>query len=137
MTKIGVCSRSARSKAWAREFERLGRVFRKQQHMLGVAMRGIGAGDDVALLGARRHAGRGTGALHVDDHGRNFGEIGQADEFRHQRDAGPGGGGEGAGAVPRRADHDADRGQFVLALHDGVFRLAGIGVDAAASCSGW
>jgi hypothetical protein len=65
-----------------REFEGFGRVFRKQQHMLGVAMRSIGAGDDVALLGSRRHAGRGTGALHVDDHCRDLGEIGQADEFR-------------------------------------------------------
>ena len=26
------------------------------------------------------------------------------------------------------ADHDADRGELVLALHDGVFRLAGLGV---------
>ena len=46
----------------------------------------------------------------------------------HQRYAGAGGGGEGAGAVPGRADHDADRGQFVLALHDRVFGLAGFRV---------
>ena len=110
------------------EFEGFGRVFRKQHHMLGVAMGSIGAGDDVTLLGARRHAGRWTGALHVHDHGRHFGEIRQADKFRHQRDAGPGGGGEGARAVPRRADHDANRSQFVLALHDGVFCLAGFGI---------
>ena len=119
------------------EFEGFGRVFRKQQHMLGVAMRGIGAGDDVALLGAGRHAGRGAGALHVHDHGRDFGEVGQADEFLHQRDAGAGGRGEGAGAVPGRADHDADRGQFVLALHDGVFAPCRFRDRAAASCNGW
>ncbi len=82
------------------KFKRLSRIFRKQQHMLGVAVRGIGAGQDVALLGARRHAGRGTGALHVHDHGRNFGEVRQADELLHQRDAGTGGGSEGARAIP-------------------------------------
>ena len=83
-----------------RELERFRRVFREQQDVLGVAVRSIGAGDDVALLGARRHAGRWTGALHVHDHGGNFGEIRQADEFRHQRDAGAGSCGEGARAVP-------------------------------------
>ena len=89
MTKIGVCSRSARSKACAPQLERLGRIFREQQHVLGVAVRGIGAGDDVALLRARRHAGRGPGALHVEHHRWNFGEIGEAEKLLHQRDAGP------------------------------------------------
>ncbi len=83
-----------------REFEGFGGVFRKQHHVLGVAMGSIGAGDDVALLGARRHAGRWTGALHVHDHGRYFREIRQPDKFRHQRDAGAGSCGEGARAVP-------------------------------------
>ncbi|OIQ65970.1 hypothetical protein GALL_524670 [mine drainage metagenome] len=82
------------------EFERLGRILREQQHMLGVAMGSIGAGEDVALLGAGRHAGRWAGALHVHDHGRDLGEVGEADEFLHQGDAGAGGGGEGARAVP-------------------------------------
>jgi hypothetical protein len=45
--------------ALRRHLEALGRVFRKQQDVLGVAVRGIGAGDQVALLGAGRHAGRG------------------------------------------------------------------------------
>ena len=44
MTKIGVCRRSARSKAGAPNLEGLGRVFGEQQHVLGVAVRGIGAG---------------------------------------------------------------------------------------------
>ena len=83
-----------------RQLEALGRVFREQQHVLGVAVRGIGAGDQVALLGAGRHAGRGAGALHVEDHRRDFGEVGEADELLHQRDAGAGGRGEGARAVP-------------------------------------
>ncbi len=97
-----------------RELESFRRVFWKQQHVLGVAVRGIGAGDDVALLGPRRHARGGTGALHVHDHGRDFREIGQPDELRHQRDAGAGGRGEGARPVPGRADDDADRGEFFL-----------------------
>jgi hypothetical protein len=61
-----------------REVERLGRVFREQQHVLGVAVRGIGAGDQVALLRARRHAGRRAGALDVEYHRGDFGEVGQA-----------------------------------------------------------
>ena len=104
------------------EIERLVRVLGKQQDVLGVAVRGIGAGDQVALLGAGRHAGRRPGALHVHDDGGDFGEVGQADKFLHQRNARPGGRGKGAGAVPDGADHDADRGEFVLALDDGVFR---------------
>src|SRR5207302_4204226 len=47
------------------------------------------------------------------------------DELLHQRDAGAGGGGERARAVPGRANDDANRGQFVLALDDGVLCLAG------------
>ena len=101
------------------EIEGLGRILGEQQHVLGVAVRGVGAGDEVGLLRARRHAGRRAGALHVEHHGRNFGEIGEPEEFLHQRDAGAGGGGEGAGAVPGRADHHADRGQLVLGLDDG------------------
>ena len=106
------------------ELEALVRVFREQQHVLGVAVRGIGAAEDVGLLRARRHAGGRAGALHVEDHRGDFGEIRQADEFLHQRDAGPGRRGERARAVPGGADHHADRGQFVLGLHDGELVLA-------------
>ena len=73
------------------------RILREQQHVLGVAVRGVGAGQDVGLLGARRHAGRGAAALDVEDHRRDFGEIGEADELLHQRDAGA------RGAVKARA----------------------------------
>ena len=44
MTITGVCSRSARSKASAPERETLGGIGREQQHLLGIAVRGIGAG---------------------------------------------------------------------------------------------
>ena len=114
------------------ELERLGRVLGKQQHVLGVAVRGVGAGDDVGLLRSRRHAGRGAGPLHVENHRGYFREIGEAEELLHQRDAGAGGGGEGARAVPGRADHDADRGELVLGLHDGEFVLFGRRIDAHA-----
>ena len=43
MTKTGVCSRSARSKASGAELEALARVLGEQQHVLGVAVRGVGA----------------------------------------------------------------------------------------------
>ena len=113
--------------------EGFGRVLGEQQHVLGVAVRGVGAAQQVALLRARRHAGRGTGALHVDDHGRNLGEVGEAEELLHQRDAGAGGRREGARAVPARADHHADRGELVLGLDDGeAVLLVAVGAVARA-----
>ena len=39
------------------EFEAFVWIFREQQYVLGVAVRGIGATDDIGLLGARGHAG--------------------------------------------------------------------------------
>ena len=87
-------------KRGCREFERFSRILRKQQHMLGVAMRCIGADQDVALLGSGRHARRWTCALHIHDHRRDLGEIREPDEFLHQGDTWTGGGGEGARAVP-------------------------------------
>ena len=82
------------------EIERFRRIFGKQQHMLGVAMRGIGGAQQIALLRACRHAGRRASALHVEHHGGDFREIGEPDEFLHQRNAGAGGRREGARAVP-------------------------------------
>ena len=72
----------------------------------------------------------GPVALHVDDHRRDLGVVGEADELAHERDAGAGRGGEGARAVPRRADHHPDRRQLVLGLHDAVVVLAGLGILA-------
>ena len=66
------------------ELEALARIFRQQQHMLGVPVRCVGTRQDVRLLGARRHAGGRAAALHVDDGDGDLGEIGQADELIHQ-----------------------------------------------------
>ncbi len=118
-----------------RHLEALVRVLGKQQHVLGVAVRGIGAGEHVGLLRARRHAGGRAAALHVEDHRRDLGEIAEADEFLHQRDAGPRGRGEGARAVPAGADHHADRGELVLRLDDCVAMLAGRRIDAVSARS--
>jgi hypothetical protein len=104
-------------------------ILREQQHVLGVAVRGIGTGDQVALLGAGRHAGRGPGALHVEQYRRNLGKIGKPEELLHQRDAGAGGGGESARAVPGGADHHADRSELVLGLHDRDLALLGRRID--------
>ena len=120
MTMTGVCSRSARSKACAPMREAFGGVGGEQQHVLGVAVRGVGAGDDVGLLRARRHAGRGPAALDVEQHHRHLGEVGEPQELAHQRDAGAGRGRERARAVPAAADGDADGGKLVLRLHDAV-----------------
>ena len=40
-----------------RKLKRFGRIFGKQQHMLGIAMAGIRTDEQVRLLRARRHAG--------------------------------------------------------------------------------
>ena len=109
----------------------LGRA-REEHGVLGVAVREDGGGQDVALLRARGQAGGGADALHVEDHRGDFGVVAQADEFRHQRDAGTGGGGHGARARPAGAERHADGSQFVFGLHDGVGGLAGFGVVAEA-----
>ena len=96
----GVWKRSARSKAVTASVKHSSGFAREQQDVLGVAVRGVGAGEDVALLRARRHAGRRAGALHVDDHRRDLGVVGQADQLAHQRDAGARRRGERARAVP-------------------------------------
>ena len=44
-------------KGLGREFEALAGVFGKQQHVFGVAMRSVGTGQQIRLLGACRHAG--------------------------------------------------------------------------------
>ena len=83
-----------------------------------VAVRGVGAQHQIALLRARRHAGGRAGALHVEDHRRHFGVIRQADELVHQRDAGTRGGCERARTRPARADDHADGRELVLRLED-------------------
>ena len=90
------------------EFETFARVFRKQQHLLGIAMRCIGAGQYIRLLGTRWHAGGRSAALHIKNHRRYFGKIRQPDEFLHQRYAGAGSTGKRAGAIPSCTDHHAD-----------------------------
>ena len=112
------------------ESEALVGIFGEQQHVLGIAVRSVGAGQQVGLLGARRHSGRRSAALDVEDHRRHFGKIRQPEELLHQRDAGAGSRGEGACAVPRGADDHADRRQLVFSLDDGVTRHAVIGVGA-------
>ena len=63
---------------------------------------------------------RRTDALHIPDHDRHFGIIGQTREFGHQAQAGPGGGCHRAQSAPARADRHADGGQFIFGLHDGI-----------------
>src|SRR5437764_597078 len=60
------------------EGEGLVGVRREQQDVLRIAVRGVGAGDDVGLLGAGRHPGRRAAALDVEDDRGDLGEIGEA-----------------------------------------------------------
>ena len=131
-TRTGVCRRSARSNAVRRHVEALFRVGGVQAHVPGVAVRGVGGRADVALLRARRHAGGRTDPLHVEHHRRNLGVVGESEELLHQRDAGTGGRGERARAVPVGADHHADGGQFVLGLDHHEILAPGGRIDAQA-----
>ena len=81
----------------------------------------------VALLRLGGHTGRGTGALHVDDHDGYLHHGGGADRLGHQREAATGGGAHGAAAGMRRSDGHADDADLVLHLtyHDAQF--AGVG----------
>ncbi len=92
--------------------------------MLRIAVRGVRAQGDVGLLRPRRHAGRGTAALDVEEHDRDLGEVGKAQELAHQRNAGSRRRRERARAVPAAADGDADGRKLVLRLHDAVKALA-------------
>ena len=75
--------------------------------------------EDVSLAGPGGQAGAGPHPLDVDDHDRDLGEVGQADELGHERDARPGGGRQRPGPGPARADGHADGRQLVLGLDDG------------------
>ena len=87
-TKTGVWKRSARSNAFTAISNASLGSDGIQADVARVAVRRVGAHHQVALLRARRHAGRRAGALHVEDHRRDLGVVGQADELVHQRDAG-------------------------------------------------
>ena len=121
----GVCSRSAMSSASAEKSKHSLRRRRDQHHVLRIAVRCVHRRHQVSLLRARRHAGGRTGALHVDEHRRNLGEICETQELTHQRKARATRCGEGARAVPCRADDHADGGEFVFRLHDRELLLAG------------
>ena len=125
MTKTSVCSRSARSNALAANSNASPGPSGMSSTCLVSPCEAKAQDEQVRLLGARRHAGRRAAALHVEHHHRNFGEIGEAEELLHQRNARARGRGEGARAVPARADRDADGGDLVLGLDDGVVLLAG------------
>ena len=132
ITMTGVCSRSARSNA----------VTASSKHSRG--SRGnnstcfvspcdaYAAAKQIGLLRARRHSRRRADALHVEQHGGQLREVREAQELAHQRQAGAARRRERARAVPRGAEHDADRGELVLGLHDAVAPLAGLRILAIA-----
>ena len=67
---------------------------RKEQRMFRITMRSISREQNVRLLRPRRHSGRRAGALNVDKHRRNLGEIAEAKELVHQGNARAACGGE-------------------------------------------
>ena len=84
---------------------------------------------EIALGCARGQAGRRPHPLHVHDDDRNFREVGEAHEFRHQGDSGPGGGGHRASPCPAGSDGHADRGELVLGLNNRERRLSCVRID--------
>ncbi len=112
------------------ELKTLVRIAWEQQNVFGIAMRCVGAFQNVALLRAGGHAGGRTHALNIDNHRGYFSVIRQAEQFIHQRNAGTGGGGESPRAIPRSANYHSDSGQLVLGLNDDVVVLSGLGIAA-------
>src|SRR4029077_1278051 len=106
------------------------RIGRDQHDMLSIAMGGISAGHQVRLLRARRHACRRAAALDIEDDGGYLREIGQPEEFLHQRNARPGGSGKGTRPVPGGANGHADGRYLVLRLDDAEAILAGYRIGA-------
>ena len=51
------------------------RVRREQQNVARIAVRGVGAFEQVGLLSARGHAGGRTDPLHVEDDRRDLGVV--------------------------------------------------------------
>ena len=111
------------------QFEALVGIGREQQHVAGVTVGGIGSRKDIGLLGTRRHAGGRADALHVEEHRREFGEIGIADELAHERQPGSAGRREGPRPVPGGAEHDTDGRQFIFRLDDAVVACARFAID--------
>ena len=101
---------------------------REEQHVPRVAVGEERGGEDVALRGAGGEPGGGADPLHVEDHRRDLGVVGEPGELAHERDARSGGRGHRARAGPARADRHADRGELVLGLDDRERRLA-VGAD--------
>ena len=129
-TNTGVWNRSARSNA-SIAIVKHSSIEPGSSRMCRVSPCDRPAGErDVLLRGARRQAGGRADALDVEDHRGNLGEVGQAGELGHQRDAGAGGRGHRARARPAGADHHADRRELVLGLHDREGGLARLRVDA-------
>ena len=110
--------------------ETLVRIRREQQHVLGVAVRGICTRENVRLLCARRHARRRTGALDVENDCRYLRIVAETDELAHQRDARPARRGERSRAHPVRPEHHTDRRKLVLGLDDRIRALARFRIDA-------
>ena len=130
----GVWNRSARSNAVTAKWKHSSGLAGNSRMCLVSPCDGVGARQDVALLGARRHAGRRPGALHVDDHRRDLGVVRQARSARSSaRCPGPAVEVKARAPFQRRADHHADRGQLVLGLQDAVVVLAGLGIRAVTS----
>ena len=111
------------------KLEALVGIGREQQHVAGVTVGGIGSRKDIGLLGTRRHAGGRADALHVEEHRREFGEIGIADELAHERQPGSAGRREGPRPVPGGAEHDTDGRQFIFRLDDAVVACARFAID--------
>ena len=97
--------------------------------MLRVAMREHRGGEDVALGRARRQAGGGPEALHVDDDRRHLGVVGEAGELGHQRDARARSGRHRSCARPAGPEGHADGRELVLGLDDREGGLPGLLVD--------
>src|SRR4051812_14868863 len=97
--------------------------------MLCVSMRSVSSKQNIGLLSSGGHAGGWARTLNVDQYGRHFGKITEAEEFVHQTDARSTRCGKGSSPVPGCAHYHTDGSEFILSLHDGVIVLSGNRID--------
>ena len=107
------------------ELKALGHAGRQQHDLPRIAVAEEVCEQQIALARARGQAGARPNAGDVPDDARNFREVRQPRELRHQADTGAAGRGHRARAGPTRPDNRANRGDFVFGLHDGDGILAG------------
>ena len=92
---------------------------RDEHDVLCIAVAALVEHGNVGLLRPCRQTRRRANPDHVPKHGGDFCKVGQSDEFLHQRNARPGGGGHASTTGPTGTQDHACCRQFIFGLNHG------------------